>query len=47
MWKITGKGIVLSRQEIEELFSMCEALEVVEYAFKLEAEGKYIMPPKL
>lgn len=41
------KVLILARHEVQELFSMSEALEAVEYAFKLEAEGKVIMPPKL
>lgn len=39
--------LFLGRTEAEELLSMGEALKAVEYAFKLEAEGKAIMPPKL
>ncbi len=39
--------LVLSRREIEELLSIGEVLKAVERAFKLEAEGKVIMPPKL
>lgn len=43
----TIPGVLLvDRREIEELLSMDEALKVVENAFKLEAEGKTIMPPK-
>jgi len=38
---------MLDTHEIERLISMNEALEVVEYSFRLEAEGKSIMPPKL
>jgi len=38
---------VLGRSEIEELLSMGEALKAVEHAFRLSAEGKAIMPPKL
>ncbi len=37
----------LSRKEVERLLGMKEALEVVEKAFRLQAEGKSIMPPKL
>jgi len=39
--------LVLSRYEIEKLLTMGETLKAVERAFKLEAEGKVIMPPKL
>ena len=39
--------LFLGRSEVEELLSMGEALKAVEYGFKLEAEGKAIMPPKL
>jgi len=35
----TGKVLLLSRQEIEERFSMSEALKAVEHAFKVETEG--------
>lgn len=38
---------LLSRCEIEELLGVGETLEAVEYAFKLQAQGKAIMPPKL
>lgn len=41
-------GVVqVDRSEIQELLSMDEALKAVEYAFKLQAEGKAVMPPKL
>ena len=39
--------LILSRHEIEELLSMGDVLKAVEHAFKLKAEGKIIMPPKL
>ena len=39
--------LVLSRREIEELLSMGEVIKAVEHAFKLQAKGKVIMPPKL
>ena len=39
--------LLLGRREIEELLSMGETLKAVEHAFRLEAEGKTIMPPKL
>lgn len=42
-----NKVLLLSRQEIEGLLEMDEVLAAVEYAFKLEAEGKSIMPPKI
>jgi alanine dehydrogenase len=43
-----GKDVVLlSRTHVEELLSIDEAIEAVEYCFKLEAEGSAIMPPKL
>ncbi len=44
---IPGKVFILRKSEIEDLISMKEALEAVENAFKLEAEGKTTMPPKL
>lgn len=39
--------LVLGRSQIEELLFMKEALRAVEHSFKLEAEGKVIMPSKL
>ena len=39
--------LVLNRRETEGLLRMDEVLKAVEYAFKLQAEGKVIMPPKL
>ena len=39
--------LVLGAGEIRELISMGEALGVVEKAFRLGAEGKAVMPPKL
>ncbi|MBA7537400.1 Delta(1)-pyrroline-2-carboxylate reductase [subsurface metagenome] len=39
--------LILSRHEIEEFLNMGEVLKAVEHAFKLKAEGKAIMPPKL
>ena len=39
--------LVLGRREVKELLSMSETLEAVERAFKLEAQGKAAMPPKL
>ena len=44
---ITQVLITLGRYEVEGLLSMSEALAEVEKAFRLEAEGKAIMPPKL
>jgi len=38
---------VLNRSEIEQLLNMGDVLKAVEHAFKLQAEGKAIMPPKL
>ncbi|GAI28155.1 unnamed protein product, partial [marine sediment metagenome] len=38
---------VLDRSEIEELLGMGEVLKAVEHVFRLSAEGKAIMPPKL
>ena len=38
---------LLSKDEIQELLSVGETLEAVEHAFKLQAQGKAIMPPKL
>lgn len=39
--------LLLGRSEVEELLNMEEALKVVEHAFRLQAEGGAIMPPKL
>ena len=39
--------LVLGSCEIEELLSMGEVIKAVEHAFKLQAKGKIIMPPKL
>ena len=39
--------LLLGRREIEELLSMGEALKAVEQSFRLQTEGKTIMPPKL
>ncbi len=39
--------LVLSNCEIEEFLNMGEVLKAVEYAFKLQAKGRVIMPPKL
>ena len=43
----TLKTLLLGRREIEELLGMSEVLKVVENAFKLKAQGKTIMPPKI
>ena len=43
----TPRVLVLHRSEIEELLNMDEALKAVENAFKLQAQGKIIMPLKL
>ena len=42
-----SKVLFLSGSEIKKLFKMSDALKVVERAFRLQAEGKVIMPPKL
>jgi len=42
-----NQTLLLSRSEIEELLSVGEAVEAVEDAFRLTAEGKAAMPPKL
>ncbi len=39
--------LFLSRSEIEKFLKMSDVLKVVEEAFRLQAEGKVIMPPKL
>ena len=39
--------LMLAEHVVKELLTMTAALEAVEYAFKLEAEGKTIMPPKV
>ena len=44
---IITQVLTLGRHEVEGLLSMSEALAEVEKAFRLEAEGKAIMPPKL
>jgi len=41
------KLTLLSGEEIQGLLGMGETLEAVERAFKLQAQGKAIMPPKL
>jgi len=41
------KTLLISRSEIEQQLSMTEALEAVENAFKLKAQGKAIMPSKI
>ena len=42
-----SKVMILTRQEITGLLDIKETLEVVERAFKLKAQGKTIMPPKI
>lgn len=44
---LSTEVLVLDRRETEELLDMSEALKAVERAFKLEANGETIMPPKL
>jgi alanine dehydrogenase len=39
--------ILLGESEVEKLLEIGEALEAVEKAFKLQAQGKVVMPPKL
>lgn len=39
--------LLLSKGEIENLLKMGEVLNVVERSFKLQAQGKVVMPPKL
>ena len=41
------KVLMMARHEIKELLTMGAALEAVEYAIKVNAEGRAIMPPKL
>ncbi len=42
-----GEVLILAKREIQELFSIGEALKAVEYAFELGAKGEVIAPPKL
>ena len=42
-----SKVFLLSRSEVEKLLDMKEVMESVEKAFRLQAEGKAVMPPKL
>ena len=44
---IAPKTLLLGKGEIEELLGMSEVLKTVENAFKLKAQGKTIMPPKI
>ena len=39
--------LILGGDEIEQLLSMGEAIKAVEHSFRLKAEGRTIMPPKL
>ena len=41
------RTLLLSRNEIERHFGMAEALEAVENAFRLRAQGKAVMPAKI
>ncbi len=43
----TSEILILGRRQTEELLSMPEALRAVEHSFKLKAQNKAIMPPKL
>ncbi len=43
----TSEMLILSRRQTEDLLSMPEALRAVEHSFKLKAQNKAIMPPKL
>ena len=43
----TDNIMFLSKQAVHEFLGMSEALKAAESAFKLSAEGKSIMPPKL
>ena len=49
MNKPTGKHeiFILGKRETEQLLTVAEAIAAVECAFKLKAQGKAIMPPKL
>ena len=39
--------LLISSSQIQEILSMDDVLKAVEYAFKLEAKGKVIQPPKV
>lgn len=39
--------LILGGDEVKELLNMREAVQAVELAFKLRAEGKTVMPPKI
>ena len=49
MDKPVGKHeiLILGRRETEQLLTVVEAIAAVEHAFKLKAQKKAIMPPKL
>ena len=47
MYSIKNEVLLLNRCEIENLLSMGEVVRAIEHAFKLQAEGRAIMPPKL
>jgi len=42
-----SKTLLLGKRQVEELLDMDEVLEAVENAFRLKAQGKAIMPPKI
>ena len=44
---VTSGVLILGRREVQELLTMPAALEAVERAFQMQAEGKAVMPPKL
>lgn len=39
--------LILGRSEIEQILSMGEAIKATEHSFRLKAEGRTVMPPKL
>jgi alanine dehydrogenase len=41
------KMVMLSKSQVQELLTMKAAIKEVEYAFKLKASGKAVMPPKI
>ena len=44
---VTSGVLIIGRREIQELLTMPAALEAVEHAFQIQAEGKAVMPPKI
>ncbi len=44
---VTSGVLIIGRHEIQELLTMPAALEAVEHAFQIQAEGKAVMPPKI